>query len=235
MVNLRIMIPTLLFLLYRKYLKQRIPHICRNLSIRIFSRNKVLIVIAMVGLLALTSAVDSEKQTLRYKVLRKGAEVGWIMLQKNTTGGLTRYELNSEISTRLLFRFTATAYEETEFKDGKMTYSYLYRKMNGNIKANKKTILKDSKYQVIRGRNQENLDVSNVTYNLHCLYFTEPTGIRQVYSDNFESFINIESKGNGIYKIKLPDGVINYFHYTNGKCSKVEIEHAFYSVQFILK
>ena len=62
------------------------------------------------------------------------------------------------------------------------------------------------------------------------LYFQEPFNKQIVYSDNFQQFLTIEQVDLHRYKIVLPDGNYNYYTFTDGLCSTVELHHSFYTV-----
>jgi hypothetical protein len=229
------MVPVLIYLLYKKFRKSSWPRIRRVVKSKTTKRSGYLVLGLIVLLLLITIGVTAQEQTLKYAVVRKGNEVGWIRIQKNASDHSIVYHLDSEIKTRIIFQFTASAKEETEFEDGRMIYSSLFRKMNGNIKADKQTRLTGSGYIIQKGDDKQKIALPLVTYSLHCLYFQEPVNIKQVYSDNFERFINIERIGDGQYRLRMPDGVTNYFYYSKGVCFKVHIDHSFYSAEIILK
>jgi hypothetical protein len=76
--------------------------------------------------------------------------------------------------------------------------------------------------------------LNGVSYNQTSLYFTEPTAIKQLYSDIYLTMLDIKKVSNGVYKLLLPDGNVNYYYYTDGVCSKVKIDRMLFSVEFVL-
>lgn len=176
----------------------------------------------------------SSLKTLKYTVYRHGDEIGWINLSKFDADNHFTINLASEVSVRMLFKFTAKANERAEFMNGKLVHSYIYRKMNGTVKADKHTRFTGNGYEVEEASGKKELDIKNVSYNMNCLYFKEPVGIAQVYSDNFQQFVPIEKEPEGFYKIKFPDGNSNKYYYKNGVCSAIHVDHTWYSADIVL-
>lgn len=228
------MIPALLYMLLKKLSR----HNWTNLKTKFIDHPNIVILVALTILLFVTTAVSGQTnpqlRTLKYAVLRNGSEVGWINLSRYDAGNRSTINLVSEVSVRMLFKFTAKANELAEFINGKLIHSYIYRKMNGNVKTDKHTRCTDHGYEVEEASGKKELDVKNVSYNMDCLYFKEPVGISQVYSDNFQQFVSIEKKPEGYYKIRFPDGNSNDYYYKDGVCAVIHVNHTWYSADIVL-
>jgi hypothetical protein len=185
-------------------------------------------------LICFTCSVYGQSILLNYKVVQNGTNIGWLKLQKNDSAETSFIRFESEVKKRVLFLFSIIENQEVVFQNGFMIKSYVYRKVNGDIKVNKHTFYADGYYQVSKGETSKRVMINNIHYNQLSLYFIEPAHISQIYSDNFECFLTIQKKDKDCYKIKLPDGNTNYYYYTNGICSKVKVEHSLFSVDFIL-
>jgi hypothetical protein len=227
------MIPTLLYMLLKRLRKLYWV----NLKSKLISQPNVIVLVMLVILLFFTITAfcqQPQTRTLKYAVMRNGNEVGWINLSKFDLDNRTIITLTSEVSVRMIFKFTAKANEQAEFMNGRLVHSYIYRKMNGNVKADKHTRFTGSNYEVEESSGKKLLDVKMVTYNMDCLYFQEPVDITQVYSDNFQQFVPILKNPEGYYKIKFPDGNSNFYYYKNGVCSAIHINHTWYSADIVL-
>jgi hypothetical protein len=155
-------------------------------------------------------------------------------LEKKDSINAYRIMLNSETKKKFVFLFTIIQDEQSVFENGVMTHSYEYRKINNNIKENKRTTYKGSYYEIKKENSTSQVKLSNITYNQLSLYFFEPVNISRVYSDNYEQYIKIEKKENQFYAIEFPDGNKNSYYYSNGICSKVKVEQSFFTIEFIL-
>ena len=228
------MIPALLYMLLKKLKVKN----WTNLKSKLISHPNVIVLVTLILLLFITATTFGQTKSnfkmLKYTVFRNGSEVGWMNLSKSDADNRSTISLVSEVSVRMLFKFTAKAKEQAEFVNGKLIHSYIYRKMNGNVKADKHTRFTGSQYEVEEASGKKELDINSVTYNMDCLYFKEPVGISLVYSDNFQQFVSIEKKPEGFYKIKFPDGNSNNYYYKDGVCAAIHVDHTWYSADIIL-
>jgi hypothetical protein len=184
-------------------------------------------------LLFFVSSIFSQKHNLNYKVVHKNNKIGWIKIQKTDSAGQSSIVLNSEISKRIIFLLSVIEKQEVTFDNSGMTRSFIYRKVNNDVKMNRRTSFKGSYYEVKDQGSLQKVMLSRIRYNLLSMYYTEPVNISAVYSDTFQRYLAIEAKGNASYKVALPDGNNNYYFYTNGVCSRIIVEHSLFSVEFI--
>lgn len=175
----------------------------------------------------------AQKTYLNFKVVHNGNKIGWIKLHKVDSGSITTIQLTSEIKRRIIFLLSVIEKQEVSFDEGSMTSSSIYRKVNDDVKMNRQTIFKGNYYEVRDKNSSERVMIKRINYNLLSMYFKEPVNIKQVYSDTFQRFLDIEPKGNASYKIILPDGNYNYYYYVNGICSRIVIEHTLFTIEFI--
>src|SRR5436190_3938928 len=190
---------------------------------------KAQILSLLVGLFSLKTIVNAQEKKLEYTIKRNGDVVGNIHFVHGIAGSRTVLTMESEVNTRFIFNFKAKAKEETIYDKGIMTWSSIFRKLNDNVKVDKKTRANGNTYTVYQGNKTETLDNYPIRYNMLSVYVIEPVNITKVYSDNFQQQIDIQKIADHHYKIKFPDGNYNEYFYTNGVCSKIEIHHRLYS------
>jgi hypothetical protein len=182
-----------------------------------------------------TLCVSAQEKKLTYNIKRNGDVVGNIHFIQGIAGNRTVLTMESEVNTRFIFNFKANAKEEVVYDNGIMTWSSIFRKLNGTVKVDKKTKANGNAYTVYRGTKTETLNNYPIRYNMLSVYITEPVNITKVYSDNFQQQIDIQKINDHHYKIKFPDGNYNEYYYTNGVCSKIEIHHSLYSATIELR
>lgn len=185
--------------------------------------------------LSLVISTNAQEKKLQYNIKRNGDVVGNIQFTQNIAGSRTTLKLESEVRTRFIFTFTAKAQEEAIYDNGIMTWSSIFRKMNGSVKADKKTKANGNAYTVYKGATTETITNYPIRYNMLSIYIAEPVNVAKVYSDNFQQQIDIQKIADHHYKIKFPDGNYNEYFYANGICSRVEIHHSLYSATIELK
>ena len=176
----------------------------------------------------------TQRSVLTYNVVQNNDIIGWLKLDKRDSANSSFIKFSSEIKKRVVFLFTIIEKQEAFFQNGIMTYSYVYRKINDNIKVNKFTTYVSGHYLVKKDKSSTPLMLNNIAYNQLSLYFYEPATIQQVYSDNYEQYLKIEKSGNQYYTLKLPGGNKNTYYYSNGVCTKVKVEQSLFTVEFIL-
>jgi hypothetical protein len=179
-------------------------------------------------MLTLAISTQAQQNKYEYSIKRNDDVVGTIHITQGITGNRTVLTMESEVNTRFIFNFKAKAKEEAIYDNGIMTWSSIYRKLNGNVKVDKKTKANGTTYTVYKGSKTETLNNYPIRYNMLSVYISEPVNITQVYSDNFQQQVNIQKLADHHYKIKFPDGNYNEYFYTKGICSKVEIHHSLY-------
>ncbi|TSD64040.1 hypothetical protein FFF34_015915 [Inquilinus sp. KBS0705] len=185
-------------------------------------------------LLATTSAFAQE-QTTKYNVMRGGKVIGHLDLYQKRNGDDVYLKMISEVKVKFIFSVKVDCNEESLFQNGKLINSRVLRKVNDKQKADRQTRAVGDGYQTLaEGKTGEQVTPKAINANLMLLYTHEPENNTQVYSDNFQQFLKVKQTGNHVYRIDLPDGNYNYYSYTNGICSKVDIHHSLYTIQIQL-
>jgi len=190
---------------------------------------------SLLVLLSITISAQAQQKRLEYNIKRNGDLVGTIIFTHGITSNRTVFTMESEVNTRFIFNFKAKAREEAIYDDSILTWSSVYRKLNGNVKVDKKTKANGNVYTVYKGSKTETLNNYPIRYNMLSIYVIEPLNIPKVYSDNFQQQLDIQKIADHHYKIKFPDGNYNEYFYTGGVCSRVEVHHTMYSATIELK
>jgi uncharacterized protein DUF6134 len=179
-------------------------------------------------------AAQSQNRVLKYQIIRSGTPVGTLLFSETSTNDGEYLKMESDVKARFIFSFVAHAREEAIYHHGVMFRSSIYRLLNGNEKVNKQHQENNGQYIIHAGQRSDVTKTYPITYNMLSFYSKEPENINRVYSDNFESFVDIQKTGLHRYKITLPDGNYNNYYYKNGVLALVEIHHSFYSANIVL-
>lgn len=178
--------------------------------------------------------IYSQDRVLNYNIMMGGSKIGSLLMLRHDSLGTTAIKINCHARKRIIFLYTLTENQESYFDRGIMIRSSIYRKVNSNVKINQHTQFKGDHYVVSKGTSDQAVMLNGVSYNQTSLYFTEPSGIKQLYSDIYLTMLDIKKVANGVYKLLLPDGNVNYYYYSDGVCSKVKIDRMLFSVEFVL-
>lgn len=226
------MIPAILFFFLKRY-KRHNPSEAERIQLFINKAGKTVALVVLS--IAISVFATSQEKKLDYLIKRNGSVVGNVHFTQNSSGNRTILKMESEVKTRFIFLFTAKAQEEAIYDSGIMTWSSIYRKMNGNVKIDKKTKAIGNSYTIFKGSNKETMNNYPISYNMLCIYAVEPVNIQKVYSDNFQQLLDIHKLAPHHYKINFPDGNYNEYFYNSNVCSKIEIHHSLYSATIELK
>ena len=208
----------------REYFSSKLNALCR-----------MHLLLVSVGIYILPLVVQAQQAETSYTIARDGKQIGWLKLQKTLLGDRTVLSLISEVKTRVIMEFIIAVNDIATFEHGRLVHSTMVRKTNNHIKLNKQTRLFGSKYQVTQEGETAVLDFPLIKANLLSLYFFEPAGLNEVYSDLHEKFLGIKQGKDSSYEVRFPGGNSNLFYYTGGRCTRVQVRHSFYSVDVVLK
>lgn len=224
------MIPLLIYLLLKKSKKISYQKI---MTIRLVRRNRLILIIMVLSLLV-SCILFSQSRLLNYKIIRNGNESGWVKLNKNVNGKTSIISMASEIKIKMIILFTVISNEYVESKDTQLIHCYVFRKVNGSIKADVHTRFTGNTYEKESASGKEKLNFQPAGFTVLDLYFQEPSGVAKAYSASHQQNLSIKRQKAGVYKLYLPNGDTNEYYYENGLCVKVKIDHSLYSVEFVL-
>ncbi|SHM58449.1 hypothetical protein SAMN05216524_102598 [Mucilaginibacter sp. OK098] len=225
------MIPALTIWLFKKYGRPFLNK--HNIT---FSRVMVPVKKLSVTILflAISSLAFAQEQTLNYNVLHSGNTVGHMKLEQVKDGDDTFLKIASDVKMRFVFSIQVNIQEDSHYRNGKLLCSHVSRKVNGKQKADKLTKANGDSYQLTDDGKISSINQKQISNNLTMMYLQEPVGLSQIYSDNFQQFVQVKQVESHTYRINLPDGNYNFYTYTNGICSKVDIHHSLYTIQIQL-
>jgi hypothetical protein len=179
--------------------------------------------------------IFSQDRTLKYDILYKGNIVGDMQINKRVNDENVYLMMISRAKMRFFTSYKVYIEEQSLFNKGKLVYTSVYREVNGKVKANHKTKAAGDIYLTEADGKTGSIKNKPINSNLILLYFYEPVNLRQVYSGNFQQFVDVRPVGDHTYKIDLPDGNYNYYTYRNGICVRVEVHNSMYTISMELK
>lgn len=225
------MITALLIWLFKKYLLPFLKD--SNIHPQSFF-NPLKKATTLLALLCFSGGLMAQEQTVKYNVLHSGKIVGHMDLFQKRNGDDLYLKMISEVKMRFIMSIKVDINEESVFQGGKLISSSICRRVNGKEKANRQTKACADCYQAIADGKSKQLSQKYIGTNLMLLYCHEPDDNAQIYSDNFQQFLQVKQVSPHVYRIDLPDGNYNFYSYTNGICSKVDIHHSLYTIQIQL-
>ena len=220
------MIPAIILLLMRRY-KKHYPQQCAALKAKLLQPGKIILLITIA--ICLVMICKAQEQRFSYTIKKGGSKIGEMCVKKISDGSKISLKLVSNVKASFLLSFTSNIIEEAIYDSGILIYSSIYQKLNGSEKINKQTTYVNNLYVINSKEGQEKLENIKIYYNLVCLYGHEPSNIQFLYSDKHQKFLPVQQLEQHHYKIAFPGGASNEYWYQDGICTKVKVEHTFYT------
>jgi len=186
-------------------------------------------------LLAYTSINNetTEVEKISFNIIKKNSRIGYIDIEKTSLNKITTYTLDSEVKVKVVFNFSAIGREKSIYKDDTLIFSSIYRKLNNKVKLNQSLFFVNGKYLLKKKNKKEKINIDVINSNLVTLFFYEPVGIQEIYSDKYKKMVKITPIGNSRYKVVLPNKSTSIYHYQNGKCTMIDVVGSFFKVKLV--
>lgn len=201
---------------------------------QLFIRSASIKFIPVIAISLLCSKINAQENAVRFQIIRNEESIGTLEIQKKENSKMVEYQLKSTIEATFIKKFRISARESYRFKDGKLIYSHVERSINNKLHDPKELVLKNEKYRLSDGKDSKTISDKEIKANLAMLYLKEPKGISEVYCDNQQAMVEINSIKENIYRLDFPNGGSNTFHYKDGKCVMIEVKAKFFKVQLLL-
>jgi len=217
------MIPALMIWLCKKYLAPRFRKKRQVPPQAVLKRFVVFMALSFL-------ITDLYAQQYKFNIKRNESVIGQLYFQQKEEGDNLFLQITSKVNTRFLFKIDVETEDIAHFKNGKLLTSGVFRTVNGNVKAARKTNWINSHYETLAGDQTGSLK-GPICYNMMMLYNREPVNISQIYSDYFHCFLPVKKNRVHEYRIDLPDGNYNEYHFENGICRLIIVNHSMYTIK----
>ena len=173
---------------------------------------------------------DSTEAVIWFDILHRDKPIGYIQLAHIQAQGFEEYQIQSEVNTRVIFKFKAIGKERVTFRNDTLLQSDMYRAMNNKIRVDQSLIYRNGYYELANSKGRRLLDTDVIQFNLTQLMITEPTKVDTVFCDRELNFAKIERIDDHVYRVKLAPGKYNTYYYRDGVCTSIEAVGTFYRV-----
>ncbi|GJM29126.1 MAG: hypothetical protein DHS20C17_17610 [Cyclobacteriaceae bacterium] len=165
---------------------------------------------------------------------RGGKEIGEISASLEESSYTETYTILSDVSFRILWKqYRRKTSNLVVYQGESMKTSYCGVYMNNDLQDSTAMHKEQNSYRVFKypdGRYQ--LDNTELNFSTAKLYFQEPVGVQNVYSERFLQQCRLEAQGNHRYKLHLPDNKKNYYTYKDRQLVAVSIERTWFNLEF---
>lgn len=197
---------------------------------------------AMLSLLLLFTCFfqmpDTTPRQLVYDVYSDEKHIGEIRATLHTDGEVRQYEMQTNVDYRILFKtMRFDNHITSQYRGDILTEASSTDHLNEKLRS-KNHVRRDATGYCVREDDDEETSRIAATQIQHCLasiYFDEPEGLEQVFSQRLASLIPIREVAPHKYAVDISSSKTNYYHFENGICTKVEVNHWFDDFSFRLR
>ncbi|MFC2112052.1 DUF6134 family protein [Bacteroidota bacterium] len=147
------------------------------------------------------------------------------------------YIVTSEINAQIGFQLVQDYRLKAVYRDGLLERSELFNVVNDKVRANTKIHWDGERYIATRMK-KTLISTLPVNYSVAHLFFQEPEGIEEIFSENYAEYLECKSENSELskkYYIRIPDGSKVYYYYNKGICEQFEVRMLVFNVRYSLK
>jgi hypothetical protein len=175
-----------------------------------------------------------KSQIYRYDVVKGDKSIGELEVIRRTSGEQEFVNIKSDVEFRILFSFRVIYGLEEKFDKGVLQAGSGFNTLNGSYQKQTKIAKSTDGYKLEIDGVEVNLPDREITYTVSRIYYQEPEDGERTYSQTFGKWLTFEQVSDHRYKLPSPDGD-NYYTYTNGVCTFVEVNRDYGDVTFEMK
>jgi hypothetical protein len=175
----------------------------------------------------------NQGQNLHYLIRLDNEQMGDMHASK-TKGSKEKYLMESKIKVEKMIKVDLFYKIEAIFEKNILLLSNALETANGKEHTNSETIKNKSGYSVKTKKETKTIPHKGISYNLCKLYFEEPIGVNNIWSDTFGEMLTLKPAGEHRYELVLPNGKSSFYSYFKGICTLVETDFMFGKITFTL-
>ena len=190
-----------------------------------------------IGLLLplLLGASSNGLQPLHYDIVFNDNPIGRLAVTATATGTGVRYRADGLVVVHLLGEKSMKTLIISTYRDNTLTESSFLDKLNGKTKHDSRVIREGTGYRIQVNEDLSRLANRRISYSTSSLYYQEPVGMKEVFSERHGQFCRLSPLGNHTYELVQPDGRKNRYRYVDGVCQEVEVNQRFFKFYFRLR
>lgn len=189
---------------------------------------------ALVFLMLISGIASGQSTVQYYDVIHNDKVVGSTVVKK--TGNDKDFVITLNFSADINFlikRVVILGKEHARFENGVLKSGSVFRKANDKIKTDKSIKHLGSSYMVQDGNQSHALPVGEIHDNMLSLFFTEPSKVTAIYSDNQQRLVDMKQAAPHKYVVPGKNESTSTYIFQNGQCSRVILKSDLLSIQLV--
>ncbi|MEM7369500.1 MAG: DUF6134 family protein [Bacteroidota bacterium] len=178
----------------------------------------------------------SQHQDRLYEIKALGTEIGSATVSKHISGDTTYYLTQSLLEVNLLIKkIRMEVTNRTNYYEGQLISSEATVVVNGKVHTSSSVVWQDPDYLVRIDNDPKEPINFPVVYSGTLLYFQEPQGIKEAFSETSGLFMRVEQEKEGQYTVTDLKNDRDMLHfYEEGVLTNIKIKHPLLTVSINL-
>lgn len=173
-------------------------------------------------------------QDASFTVKHNDKNIGSINVSRGVKNNIEYFSVDSKVSYRMIIKINRHTTMSATYKGGVLLSGSSEIIVNDSVDKKSITTFTNGGYEVeVNGNFYKKLEKKSIRFSIPKLYFSEPRGIEEVYSEYFMKMIPLEALGESKYVLQLDGNDENTYHYINGVLSKIEVSRTGFNLVFV--
>jgi len=173
-----------------------------------------------------------------YEAFIGSKSIGELHAVRRHQADSTVYLVTSDIDAQIGFRIIQDYRLESVYLNGILARSVVYNVVNEKVRANTKIFREREDYVAFK-EDSLILDQGPVEYSIARMFFSEPEGLNQIFSESFAEDLDCNREDSDWltkYCLHLPDRSIRVmYYYDEGICEQFEVRMVIFNIRYTLK
>ncbi|MCB0854800.1 MAG: hypothetical protein KDD63_21410 [Bacteroidetes bacterium] len=174
-------------------------------------------------------------QNLTYEVYKGNSKIGEMDVKRHYNNGTWTYSSDSKVQVSFLVSVDLQFMYEATFTNNTLQRSLTQNMRDGKIRESSKGRRVGNQYVTDVNGETNTTSVDQIDECILTLYYHEPEGKTQIFSERWGKFIPVKKLGTHKYALVLPNGDENHMTYEKGICTELQINHTLATLYFKLK
>ncbi len=172
---------------------------------------------------------------LQYDIVFNNNTIGRLAVTATATDMGVRYRADGLVVVHLLGEKSMKTLITSTYHGNLLTESSFLDQLNGKTKHDARVSREGTGYRIRVNEDLSRLVNRRINYSTSSLYYQEPVGISEVFSERHGQFCKLLPVGSHTYELTQPDGRKNRYRYAKGACQEVEVNQRFFKFYFRLR
>ncbi len=192
----------------------------------------------IIFLLLIAGLANGQVYKRHYKITSDKKDVGYLTATKSHDGKVTKFEISSDVTVRILFKVQMTNKIQAVFEDGVLQYSTATLYVNGSVYSDTKIKKENGFYTIEKDGRQSKIYTREIRSSSAKLYFHEPIGEEISLSETEGEIKELDIQGVQKYALS-EDGsersVSTYIYSSEEGLNQIEVVRPFVPELYIYR